>query len=69
MKQMLAVFVIGVYFGWAIASLIWLRQLHKARMALLRLYFHDADYIRVNHLGDLNHNQVMRDAADILKLR
>ena len=34
--------------------------------ALERLYEHDADYIRINHLGDVHHNKVMRDARAAL---
>lgn len=34
--------------------------------ALRGLYEDTADYIQVNHLGDIHHNKTMRDARDAL---
>jgi len=34
--------------------------------ALKRLYEETAEYIRINNLGDVHHNQAMKDARDIL---
>lgn len=35
--------------------------------ALRRLYKHTAEYITINHLGDVHHNQVMKDARAALQ--
>lgn len=35
--------------------------------ALQQLYDETADYIRLNHLGDVHHNQSMKDARDALE--
>lgn len=39
----------------------------RLRKALQILYDETADYIRVNHLGDIHHNQSMKTARDALK--
>lgn len=38
----------------------------RLREALSGLYEHTADYIRINHLGDVHHNQVMKTARAVL---
>jgi len=44
--------------------------LHKAALelmgALKALYLENADYIKINNLGDIHHNQTMRDARAAL---
>lgn len=47
-----------------------IRDLHaeneRLRNSLKMLHEHVADYITVNHLGPVNHNLVMKQAAEIL---
>jgi hypothetical protein len=45
-----------------------LRQNQKLRCALLMLYEETADYIRINHLGSVHHNQSMKKARSALRL-
>lgn len=37
------------------------------RSALRTLYAETADYIRINNLGDVHHNQSMKDARNALE--
>lgn len=38
----------------------------RLREALQRLYNETADYIRINNLGDVHHNQTMKKAEAVL---
>ena len=41
----------------------------QVRAALQALYDETADYIRINHLGDVHHNRSMQLARDALSLK
>lgn len=43
-------------------------KMSDLRSALQRLYEETADYIRINNLGDVHHNQAMKDAKAALAL-
>jgi hypothetical protein len=45
-----------------------LKQNQKLRYALLLLYEETADYIQINHLGSVHHNQSMKRARAVLRL-
>ncbi len=42
------------------------QEMISLREALEALYLHDAEYIRINNLGDVHHNAVMHNAAAAL---
>ena len=43
------------------------RRAEKLELALRRLYEETADYITINNLGDIHHNQSMRLAREALR--
>ena len=43
-----------------------LEQKERVLSALENLYNDTAEYITINHLGDVHHNKVMQDARDAL---
>lgn len=44
-----------------------LTVIERFQVALQMLYDETADYITVNHLGDVHHNLAMKRARDVLK--
>ena len=52
----------------AIANAHLLRAAPELLAALNRLYEETADYISINHLGDIHHNQAMKDARAAIAL-